>query len=81
VRQASAHCIGQGEPGGAADTAIFCRWYPQILREIIRGHGSAAHFVESIRLLADHLGVPRSELTLLSGATYRVKRFRIDGPV
>ncbi len=34
-----------------------------------------------IRLLADHLGVPRSEVTLLSGATSRVKRFRINGPM
>lgn len=34
-----------------------------------------------IRLLADHLGVARSEVTLLSGATSRVKRFRIDGPM
>jgi uncharacterized protein YggU (UPF0235/DUF167 family) len=34
-----------------------------------------------IRLLADHLGVARSEVTLLSGATSRVKRFRINGPM
>jgi uncharacterized protein YggU (UPF0235/DUF167 family) len=34
-----------------------------------------------IRLLAAQLGVPRSEVTLLSGATSRVKRFRIDGPM
>lgn len=34
-----------------------------------------------IRLLAAQLGVPRSEVTLLSGATSRVKRFRINGPM
>ncbi|SDD36826.1 hypothetical protein SAMN04488581_2133 [Mycolicibacterium neoaurum] len=30
-----------------------------------------------IKLLAAHLGVPRSRLELVSGATARVKRFRI----
>jgi uncharacterized protein len=30
-----------------------------------------------IRLLAEHLGVARSQLTLASGATSRLKRFRI----
>ena len=30
------------------------------------------------RLLAEHLGVPRSSLDLVSGATSRVKRFRIS---
>ena len=29
------------------------------------------------RLLADHLGVPRSHIELVAGATSRVKRFRI----
>jgi uncharacterized protein YggU (UPF0235/DUF167 family) len=29
------------------------------------------------RLLAAHLGVPRSAVTLASGATSRVKRFRV----
>ena len=29
------------------------------------------------RLLADHLGVPRSRVELVAGATSRVKRFRI----
>jgi uncharacterized protein YggU (UPF0235/DUF167 family) len=29
------------------------------------------------RLLADHLGVPRSNVELVAGATSRVKRFRI----
>ena len=29
------------------------------------------------RLLADHLGVPRSHVELVAGATSRVKRFRI----
>ena len=32
-----------------------------------------------VRVLADHLGVPRSRVVLTSGATSRVKRFRIDG--
>lgn len=34
-----------------------------------------------IRVLADHFGVPRSRVTLLSGATSRIKRFRINDPV
>ena len=31
------------------------------------------------RLLAEHLGVPKSSVELISGATSRVKRFRIGG--
>ncbi|OKH66806.1 hypothetical protein EB72_04590 [Mycobacterium sp. SWH-M1] len=31
-----------------------------------------------IRLLAEHLGVPRRRVTLVSGATSRLKRFRVD---
>ena len=30
-----------------------------------------------VRLLAEHLGVPRSHVSLASGATSRTKRFRI----
>lgn len=30
-----------------------------------------------IRLLADHLGVPKSRVALVSGATSRTKRFQI----
>jgi uncharacterized protein YggU (UPF0235/DUF167 family) len=30
-----------------------------------------------VKLLAKHLGVPRSRLELVSGATSRVKRFRV----
>nr|WP_205267596.1 DUF167 domain-containing protein [Mycolicibacterium sphagni] len=30
------------------------------------------------RLLAQHLGVPRTAVTLASGATSRIKRFRVD---
>ena len=30
------------------------------------------------RLLAEHLGVPKSSVELISGATSRVKRFRIN---
>jgi len=30
------------------------------------------------KLLAEHLGVPRSRLELISGATSRVKRFRVS---
>ena len=30
------------------------------------------------RLLAEHLGVPRSRVRLASGATSRIKRFRVD---
>ncbi|GED99233.1 DUF167 domain-containing protein [Gordonia crocea] len=29
-------------------------------------------------LLAKHLGVPKSRVTLIAGATSRVKRFRVD---
>jgi uncharacterized protein YggU (UPF0235/DUF167 family) len=31
-----------------------------------------------IKLLADHLGVPRSRLKLASGAASRIKRFRVS---
>jgi uncharacterized protein len=30
-----------------------------------------------VKLLAEHLGVPRSRVELASGATSRIKRFRI----
>lgn len=30
------------------------------------------------RVLAEHLGVPKSRVELVSGATSRVKRFRVD---
>ena len=33
-----------------------------------------------IALLAGHLGVPKSRVRLVGGATARLKRFRIDGP-
>lgn len=32
-----------------------------------------------LRLLAEHFGVPRSHVELVSGAAARVKRFRISG--
>jgi len=31
-----------------------------------------------IRVLAEHFGVPRSRVQLVSGASARIKRFRID---
>jgi len=31
-----------------------------------------------IRVLAEHFGVPRSRVELVSGAAARIKRFRID---
>lgn len=34
--------------------------------------------VAVVRLLAEHLGVSRDQVTLASGATSRLKRFRID---
>ncbi|MCB1290919.1 DUF167 domain-containing protein [Mycolicibacterium sp.] len=34
-----------------------------------------------IRTLAEHLGVPKSRVALVSGATSRIKRFRIDRDV
>ncbi|MFN8073494.1 MAG: DUF167 domain-containing protein [Mycobacterium sp.] len=33
------------------------------------------------RVLAEHLGVPKSRISLVSGATSRIKRFRIDRAV
>jgi uncharacterized protein YggU (UPF0235/DUF167 family) len=33
------------------------------------------------RLLADHLGIPKSRVSLISGATSRIKRFRVERPV
>lgn len=30
-----------------------------------------------VRLLAEHLGVPRSSVSLIAGATSRIKRFRV----
>ena len=32
----------------------------------------------AIRTLADHLGVPKSQVTLISGAASRIKRFKVD---
>lgn len=32
-----------------------------------------------LRLLAEHFGVPRSHVALVTGATSRVKRFRVKG--
>ena len=31
-----------------------------------------------VRVLAEHLGVPKSHLELVSGATSRIKRFRVS---
>lgn len=31
-----------------------------------------------VRVLAEHLGVPKSRVSLISGATSRIKRFRVD---
>jgi uncharacterized protein YggU (UPF0235/DUF167 family) len=31
-----------------------------------------------VRLLAEHLAIPRSRVVLISGHTARIKRFRID---
>ncbi|ORB29077.1 DUF167 domain-containing protein [Mycolicibacterium parafortuitum] len=31
-----------------------------------------------VKVLADHFGVPRSRVELVSGAASRIKRFRID---
>jgi uncharacterized protein YggU (UPF0235/DUF167 family) len=40
----------------------------------IEGKATAA----AARLLAQHLGVPRTAVTLVSGATSRIKRFRVE---
>ncbi|MEC9324938.1 MAG: DUF167 domain-containing protein [Actinomycetota bacterium] len=31
-----------------------------------------------LQLLAEHLGLPRARITLVAGATARIKRFRIE---
>lgn len=31
-----------------------------------------------VRVLAEHFGVPKSRVELVSGATSRIKRFRVD---
>ncbi|BBX52139.1 DUF167 domain-containing protein [Mycolicibacterium poriferae] len=31
-----------------------------------------------LRVLAEHLGLPRARITLVAGTTARIKRFRID---
>ena len=31
-----------------------------------------------LRVLAEHLGLPRARITLVAGATARIKRFRIE---
>ena len=49
------------------------------------GFGNTNHYVltdgkanEAVtRLLAEHLGVPRSQVSLVGGATARIKRFRV----
>jgi uncharacterized protein YggU (UPF0235/DUF167 family) len=44
-----------------------------VAERAVEGKGNEA----VVKLLAKHLGVPRSRLELVSGATSRVKRFRV----
>ncbi|MFN8225781.1 MAG: DUF167 domain-containing protein [Mycobacterium sp.] len=56
------------ECGDDGDLTIYVR------ERAVDGKANAA----VVRLLADYLGVPREQLKLASGATSRLKRFRID---
>lgn len=55
------------ETGADGELTVFVR------ERAIEGKANDA----VIRLLAEHFGVPRSALALISGATGRLKRFRI----
>lgn len=55
------------ERGADGDLTIYVR------ERAVDGQANAA----VIRLLAEHLGIPRSQVTLASGATGRLKRFHI----
>lgn len=43
----------------------------------VEGRATAA----VVRVLAEHFGVPKSRVELVSGATSRIKRFRVAHPV
>ena len=55
------------ETGADGELTIYVR------EQAVDGKANAA----VVRLLAEHLGVPRSHIELASGATSRTKRFRI----
>jgi uncharacterized protein (TIGR00251 family) len=55
------------EVGGDGELTIYVR------EPAVEGKANDA----VIRLLAQHLGVPRSRIELASGATSRLKRFRV----
>ncbi len=49
-----------------------------VLTIYVREHAIDGRANEAVvRLLAEHLGVPRGQITLTAGARSRVKRFRI----
>lgn len=56
------------EPGADGTLTIYVR------ERAIEGKATDA----AARLLADHFGVSRSSVELISGATSRIKRFRVD---
>ncbi len=56
------------ECGDDGDLTIYVR------ERAVDGKANAA----VVRLLAEYLGVPREQVKLASGATSRLKRFRID---
>ncbi|MBE1546078.1 hypothetical protein GGC64_000086 [Mycobacterium sp. OAS707] len=55
------------ETGAEGELTIYVR------EQAVEGKANTA----VVRLLAEHLGVPRSHIELASGATSRTKRFRI----
>ena len=56
------------ETGDGGELTIYVR------EQAVEGKANEA----VIKLLADHLGVPRSRLKLASGAASRIKRFRVS---
>jgi uncharacterized protein len=56
------------ETGAEGELTIYVR------EQAVEGKANDA----VVRLLAEHLGVPKSRLELISGATSRIKRFRIS---
>jgi len=56
------------ETGAEGELTIYVR------EQAVEGKANDA----AVRLLAEHLGVPKSRLELISGATSRIKRFRIS---
>ena len=56
------------ETGADGELTIYVR------EQAVEGKANEA----VVKLLAEHLGVPRSRVELVSGATARIKRFRVS---